>query len=246
MAAVHPRGRGEHLEAGDVARGSVGSSPRARGTPADHSAGGVADRFIPAGAGTLLRDDHARSPSAVHPRGRGNTPGRRGRALRKPVHPRGRGEHIGNIRTVETIDGSSPRARGTRWHRRCPRRSTRFIPAGAGNTGSRRSAHAVRPVHPRGRGEHERFGPELTAINGSSPRAREHCHPAAAGHGLNGSSPRAREHSMARAPSTMTSGSSPRARGTRLLPGGPDHRPRFIPAGAGNTLNATNCSIKGK
>ena len=48
---VHPRGRGEHsvLSAGN--HGSVGSSPRARGTRENLAVHGGVFRFIPAGAG---------------------------------------------------------------------------------------------------------------------------------------------------------------------------------------------------
>ncbi len=93
-ATVHPRVRGERNAATSLASIGAGSSPRARGTlpfPAGDQHHG---RFIPACAG------NACSPSS-------NT-------AVATVHPRVRGERWG-VRMIELhIDGSSPRARGTR------------------------------------------------------------------------------------------------------------------------------------
>ncbi len=50
------------------------------------------------------------------------------------VHSRWRGEHENGELNVDSVDGSSPLARGTPVIRTPPLEWTRFIPAGAGNT----------------------------------------------------------------------------------------------------------------
>ena len=161
--------------------------------------------------------------------------------------------------------GSSPRARGTHRASALPRRSWRFIPAGAGNTGLAVVRHGQPAVHPRGRGEHDAPQPHGERRQGSSPRARgtleeqdahvyaERFIPAGAGNTPKSRKnratrpvhPRGRgEHcTMAQVP-TGTLGSSPRARGTLLRINHPLVRSRFIPAGAGNTLKAARAGIK--
>ncbi len=69
--AVHPRGRGEHIGFCAARTKSLGSSPRARGTPENGSAAVRPRRFIPAGAGNTSRAGAAAMSVAVHPRGRG-------------------------------------------------------------------------------------------------------------------------------------------------------------------------------
>ncbi len=181
--SVHPRGRGEHriavCSADEVIRGS---SPRARGTHADGGAVGVANRFIPAGAGNTLRQrpltfipagrtcasrfipagagntrtSRNRMAGPVHPRGRGDTLA----AVRQccyvaTVHPRGCGEHCPSVHGRADIAAAvHPRGRGEHCCAAVDRGSHgRFIPAGAGNTSEPGDAVWTR-VHPRGRGEH--------------------------------------------------------------------------------------------
>ncbi len=111
-------------------------------------------RFIPAGAGNTL------CPCYLLPV--------------QGVHPRGRGEHPGKINRRYLGNGSSPRARGTlqavclgfdrlrfipAGAGNTPGGLSRFrpppvIPAGAGNTGQRQRIRTARTVHPRRRGEH--------------------------------------------------------------------------------------------
>ncbi len=111
---VHPRGRGEHFALVHLHPLTGGSSPRARGTPDDGRSLQADHRFIPAGAGNTMEYIDEIDSDAVH--------------------PRGRGEHDVMLVTTEELDGSSPRARGTR-NRGGPRNEgLRFIPAGAGNT----------------------------------------------------------------------------------------------------------------
>ncbi len=111
---VHPRGRGEHTGTIELPELDDGSSPRARGTPNICCSSITHPRFIPAGAGN----------TAV--RGLAGTV--------ESVHPRGRGEHARGLFLSFFLLGSSPRARGTPTLQPPPLLTSRFIPAGAGNT----------------------------------------------------------------------------------------------------------------
>ena len=236
---VHPRGREEHAGFGSNSGTRSGSSPRARGTREPHPVRQSVARFIPAGAGNTAGP---------------GTPG-----TRMSVHPRGRGEH--GIMADEHIRaaGSSPRARGTQARGQGAALALRFIPAGAGNTCSGRSASRSRPVHPRGRGEHSSPVIPTAASAGSSPRARgtrlvarraaERARfiPAGAGNTRCGGGrrcarpvhPRGRgEHGLQHGHGHGEAGSSPRARGTRACAHMSRTQKRFIPAGAGNTRPA--------
>ena len=213
--AVHPRGSGERCHVRPYARGSPGSSPRERGTPAVLDGELAAHRFIPAGAGNAWIGDAITAVITVHPRGSGercrppkrliascgSSPRERG-----TQHP---GQHVlvvprfipagaGNAPIASILSstscGSSPRERGT--PHRAPETHTRrrFIPAGAGNAPTSTGIQPTPSVHPRGSGE----------------------------------------RTSARVSSCAEPGSSPRERGTL---GWPSPRPqplRFIPAGAGN------------
>ena len=129
-----------------------GSSPHARGTR--HFAAPVVGqaRFIPACAGN--------APFRC--------PGRRSGS----VHPRMRGERrISGCSRCRTV-GSSPHARGTLrcCSRGCDER--RFIPACAGNAGSRCLSWVWPAVHPRMRGERNILPLVHRCAIGSSPHAR--------------------------------------------------------------------------
>ena len=109
-------------------------------------------RFIPAGAGNTL------PLSAL--------------LARNTVYPRWRGEHRSSHYFPFFFDGLSPLARGTHQRYRLQLTGSRFIPAGAGNTGKTNIGVRVVPVYPRWRGEHSirRFCSSSDA--GLSPLAR--------------------------------------------------------------------------
>ena len=149
---VHPRERGEHRMACSAPKASYGSSPRARGTPAEHPAVKALVRFIPASAGNTYADRAGKRAGAVH--------------------PRERGEHVVDANSYDSLGGSSPRARGTLTKPDFVTDDNRFIPASAGNTRRSRRGAYPRSVHPRERGEHGLLQNPARVRPGSSPRAR--------------------------------------------------------------------------
>ena len=256
-APVHPRSRGEHSFSGNGAGWAFGSSPLARGTPDGCHKGLDPLRFIPARAGNTRTDPGAPAARSVHPRSRGEHPGRAGEAgevhrfiparagntwtrgwprRQPPVHPRSRGEHYALSDLGTPADGSSPLARGT------PSSSTpapgvcRFIPARAGNTLSVRNSRSTwGGSSPLARG---------TPADAPDRHDRDRFIPARAGNtwGVTSPSPSQSVHPRSRGehhPGLHVRmrgfGSSPLARGTlglRILLRGTN---RFIPARAGNT-----------
>ena len=152
--------------------------------------------------------------------------------------------------------GSSPPARGTPYKQRMVMLSRRFIPARAGNTLPAPARPFLIPVHPRPRGEHIRYNPVGTQLDGSSPPARgthfggvavaieSRFIPARAGNTESHETyrrppavhPRPRgEHASSYVFPMSVPGSSPPARGTRLRRQCAPLSVRFIPARAGNT-----------
>ncbi|ESH03461.1 hypothetical protein SEEGA711_26035, partial [Salmonella enterica subsp. enterica serovar Gaminara str. ATCC BAA-711] len=89
-----------------------------------------------------------------------------------PVYPRWRGEHIKVGDDIVTWCGLSPLARGTRWNRAKLCLFPRFIPAGAGNTGTDNSTNKKNAVYPRWRGEHSTKPKCENPVYGLSPLAR--------------------------------------------------------------------------
>ncbi len=134
---VYPRWRGEHVFSQPPRICAPGLSPLARGTRMVAGFRLFASRFIPAGAGNTPVD-------IVAPR-------------LTTVYPRWRGEHSIMSNKDKKEDGLSPLARGTQYHPQPALFLTRFIPAGAGNTGSLQMAMLKISVYPRWRGEHARL-----------------------------------------------------------------------------------------
>ena len=229
--------RGERFGAGYSMEEQGGSSPHARGTPADLVDCSLISRFIPACAGNAERVPRAYRLSAVH--------------------PRMRGERSSASSASVVASGSSPHARGTRRSRPAPAYRPRFIPACAGNASGHPRSHQARPVHPRMRGERVLRLRIMYRYVGSSPHARgtllgvtgPSCRPrfipACAGNARPclGYSLRLSVHPRMRGERQSTcwtlpkwSGSSPHARGTRGEGLSGSDAGWFIPACAGNAL----------
>ena len=165
--------RGEHSAVRTTDRKAHGSSPRARGTPAEAKKDFARDDVHP-----RVRGEHP--PNRIFrprrtrfiPACAGNT--RRNPRLARgfPVHPRVRGEHPARRIFATWGTGSSPRARGTLDLGTGLDARYRFIPACAGNTSRSPPSSSSSPVHPRVRGEHPAGLRRGADDDGSSPRAR--------------------------------------------------------------------------
>ena len=217
-STVYPRWRGEHSASLMPIIGLGGLSPLARGTRRPRIVRLPRRRFIPAGAG--------------------NTSTLSITTDREPVYPRWRGEHPNGSALSYPQIGLSPLARGTLKVLKNIGFRTRFIPAGAGNTGVIPIAARNAAVYPRWRGEHDKSLTKNNSTPGLSPLARGTHHyfgksviknrfiPAGAGNTYrsNGRNtefsvyPRWRgEHSTTENLYESNSGLSPLARGTLFL-----------------------------
>ena len=237
---VYPRWRGEHWLCNSSTHDHVGLSPLARGTLLCRFHITGLPRFIPAGAG--------------------NTTVQTAGYYFFAVYPRWRGEHL-LLELVECCySGLSPLARGTLLMVSFLQLAHRFIPAGAGNTAIYGSSIIISAVYPRWRGEHTRRIQRRRQRRGLSPLARgtlffqefifliERFIPAGAGNTYSACLrtrstpvyPRWRgEHERMNFSGITRGGLSPLARGTPFSITARNSSPRFIPAGAGNTLNIT-------
>ena len=133
LNAVYPRWRGELYKLVGEDIDMTGLSPLARGTQLARLARVFLCRFIPAGAGNSLLICKYFLSAAVYPRWRGE--------LTNAAHQ------------GVSSSGLSPLARGTPPGVPQFRGTTRFIPAGAGNSKFERIPVRVRAVYPRWRGE---------------------------------------------------------------------------------------------
>ncbi len=173
------------------------------------------------------------------------------------VYPRWRGELFCALAFCWLSRGLSPLARGTLCRCQHCWRVIRFIPAGAGNTVPRIISLSSSTVYPRWRGEHSASLMPIIGLGGLSPLARgtrrqrivrlplHRFIPAGAGNTSTLSIttdrepvyPRWRgEHPFIFVSSWRDLGLSPLARGTRTKYPSLNPRRRFIPAGAGNTI----------
>ena len=134
--AVHPRGCGEYILAGNALIVRSGSSPRMRGILSWRFRLTIAGRFIPADAGNTRSSEAGGYVFAVH--------------------PRGCGEYARCTPLDWLMIGSSPRMRGIRSASQRSASQRRFIPADAGNTTRHTITSPMPSVHPRGCGE---YGP---------------------------------------------------------------------------------------
>ncbi len=149
---VYPRWRGELDRTASVVSSGSGLSPLARGTPVFANLWTIAIRFIPAGAG--------------------NTGSATAAPMTTSVYPRWRGEHEMLVSVNAANTGLSPLARGTHILQNTRLISTRFIPAGAGNTALSFSYYRPATVYPRWRGEHYRTDCRILFFCGLSPLVR--------------------------------------------------------------------------
>ena len=87
-------------------------------------------------------------------------------------HPRSRGVYGQAHRSITSLSGSSPLARGLLLHLRAQQSRSRIIPARAGFTFPGHPRLAARVDHPRSRGVYCAFAVIFTTSVGSSPLAR--------------------------------------------------------------------------
>ena len=148
----HPRSRGVYVTV-DVGSTAVGgSSPLARGLHGESLRDVVASRIIPARAGFT---------QPPHPTSR-----------RRPDHPRSRGVYSIDTDGVNTIEGSSPLARGLQVNELLTFLDRGIIPARAGFTGRLCIPAPVLGDHPRSRGVYVTTSLGWPPTAGSSPLAR--------------------------------------------------------------------------
>ncbi len=127
-------------------------------------------------------------------------------------------------------------ARGTLTHHIRVRPRDRLIPAGAGNTTTHQDRYTPRPVYPRWRGEHFVQSEWFRFRVGLSPLARGTRLRRVQKSIKASVYPRWRgEHSFQVTSPFCLPGLSPLARGTPHDKSRAQKKPRFIPAGAGNT-----------
>ena len=109
----HPRSRGVYGAPSRIRCADGGSSPLARGLPADHHRGGRSRRIIPARAGFTTGSAHSFAWGAwIIPARAGFTRLRRARPATGRDHPRSRGVYRTSGHSGCTAPGSSPLARG--------------------------------------------------------------------------------------------------------------------------------------
>ena len=148
----HPRSRGVYLTCGRETTTNQGSSPLARGLPADDGEIIPIRRIIPARAGFTSESS---PPVAAG-----------------EDHPRSRGVYSTSQDPSMSPGGSSPLARGLRVGRAPTQGRCRIIPARAGFTNLSAKSEGHPWDHPRSRGVYLRGSLLRDRRGGSSPLAR--------------------------------------------------------------------------
>ena len=148
----HPRSRGVYMPEIGCRLTAEGSSPLARGLPAQKFWASCLYRIIPARAGFTPRASRRRWLTRDHPRSRG-------------VYPR-------LTVAVSARWGSSPLARGLRLHGDPEQGPLRIIPARAGFTTRTSRRRRTWTDHPRSRGVYLILPGLNMGVVGSSPLAR--------------------------------------------------------------------------
>ena len=234
----HPRACGANSFTPAFNWPSTGSSPRMRGKLICRFCRRCRMRIIPAHAGQTTRTTSC--------------------PARYPDHPRACGANLGKIGSLFGSFGSSPRMRGKRRPRPCPRTPVRIIPAHAGQTSGSRWGLDGNADHPRACGANAPVHVAARDPAGSSPRmrgkpvrsrrlrARRRIIPAHAGQTNSVPAKRSSHADHPRAcganvmvPSAcmLMVGSSPRMRGKRHPPSPCNPVMRIIPAHAGQTVS---------
>ena len=234
----HPRACGANSFTPAFNWPSTGSSPRMRGKLICRFCRRCRMRIIPAHAGQTTRTTSC--------------------PARYPDHPRACGANLGKIGSLFGSFGSSPRVRGKRRPRPCPRTPVRIIPAHAGQTSGSRWGLDGNADHPRACGANAPVHVAARDPAGSSPRmrgkpvrsrrlrARRRIIPAHAGQTNSVPAKRSSHADHPRAcganvmvPSAcmLMVGSSPRMRGKRHPPSPCNPVMRIIPAHAGQTVS---------
>ncbi len=131
---VHPHARGEHKGAVKDNTNPHGSPPRAWGTPPSAAATAAPVRFTPTRVGNTFFALTSPSHAAVH--------------------PHARGEHWRSWAAIVQVNGSPPRAWGTRALGPGCDDPNRFTPTRVGNTTGVTATTFTATVHPHARGEH--------------------------------------------------------------------------------------------
>ena len=212
----HPRSRGVYTKAISQQLKEAGSSPLARGLPANKISNLPSCRIIPARAGFTPRNCEPAPATADH--------------------PRSRGVYASRSRTARLHGGSSPLARGLRKTVTRDTVTSRIIPARAGFTRTRRSARSSATDHPRSRGVYLLVASEASMACGSSPLARGLHRPGGRPARVAGIIPaRAGFTGDEEGVGGGVRGSSPLARGLPMRCACPFHRGGIIPARAGFT-----------
>ena len=152
IATDHPRSRGVYDGSAILTACISGSSPLARGLPADQPGRPVHHRIIPARAGftRMLRREASSSAD----------------------HPRSRGVYFFTLMWEGLVNGSSPLARGLLPDRVPHAGDGGIIPARAGFTCRPRREASSSADHPRSRGVYGRGFLPFPLRWGSSPLAR--------------------------------------------------------------------------
>ena len=151
-AAAHPRSRGENRSMRKTVRVSPGSSPLTRGKRGVRGACDPSTRLIPAHAGKTSFRSVTATPTAAHPRSRGENTG----------------WPVGDF----TRPGSSPLTRGKHGAVTVRLNLTGLIPAHAGKTRLATKRDRSSTAHPRSRGENAARGTREAGSGGSSPLTR--------------------------------------------------------------------------
>ena len=168
----HPRVRGDHAVALFGTKAEDGT-PRVRG---DHPHLGL---FVGLRRGTPPRARGSPRPAEARRPRPGNTPACAGitlpwQCLVRPgaEHPRVRGDHEDLADALFAMDGTPPRARGSRSTSPCGPRRTGNTPACAGITASGAGGGCQPGEHPRVRGDHAAGESLIARQAGTPPRAR--------------------------------------------------------------------------